>query len=354
MTIGESEEVAFTIEEALGYQGIGARSIKNYTHYIQDQSYDRINPNLSTLNSLVQYLWEADNANGLWLKFRKRTKATKNSFFGEHKKKMLLVVLLLACLLAGGLTYSFQKRPFKAYRYTFTDSNLDRLEKEGWFLFPDSINLDLWNDPSIQSSPLLNLKTHPGGSWLENRNYTPKTINTLTHPIQCGECCEILVKLVDFNPYQRYQQAGFFLFYGDSEIPSIHFAHASAGRESHIQAVKRNGLYANEHLLPFEQYKKRSKVSDIVLNPTNHRFEPKTTVDSTVLKLVIQGSHYFFLYKTDQNDYTPVGSKKIEFGSPSYIGLTAFQGRPDVPYPVFPTASVIDAKFEYVVVKKCE
>lgn len=355
MTIGEFEEVAFKIEETLDNSGIGARSLKNYTRYLVDQKYDKINPNLSTLNGLVQYLWEADTPDGLWLEFRKQSITESNTFFPANKKIILVgTTFLLAALLVGILIYNFQKRQFRPLQYNFTHSDLSLLNKDGWFLFPDSVDLRLWNDSVTQTSGLLNLKTHLGGPWLENRDFSPKTINILAHPIQCGECCEIQVKLVAFNPYQRYQQAGFFLFYSESEIPSISFIFACGGGTNHIQAVRRDGEYANEHLIPFEQYKSRAKVSDIFLNPDTKKYEPRVAVDSTILKLVVQGSHYFFLYKTDQNEFKPVASKKIEFGRPISIGLTAFQGRPDVPTPVFPVADVIEAKFEYVTITKCK
>ncbi len=239
------------------------------------------------------------------------------------------------------------------YYKVFKNSNLSELRKAGWFLFPDYINLAIWDKEEYKNNGYLTLETHLGGPWLENDNYSPRTANILAHPIQCADCCEIKVKLVGFNPYQRYQQAGFFLFYSDTEIPSIYYTFSCGGNNNHIQAVYRDGEYSNTDLIPFSRYQYRSRISRVSVPKTQDSPSPEILVDSMVFKLIVKDDHYFFQYKTDQNSYVPVASKKILLDKPKYIGLAAFQGRPDVPQPIYDTADIIPAKFEYVHISAC-
>jgi hypothetical protein len=46
-------------------------------------------------------------------------------------------------------------------------------------------------------------------------------------------------------------------------------------------------------------------------------------------------------------------SQKLPFTKPIALGLAAFQGRPDIPFPIYPATEPISAKFEYVIVEPC-
>lgn len=237
--------------------------------------------------------------------------------------------------------------------YHFTNLNLSQLQQDGWFFFGDSVNIDLWLAANQPDDKYMTLTTLLGGPWLENRDYEPTTLNLLAHPLHLGDCSEIMVKIVDFNPNQRYQQAGFFLFYNDTEIPSFSYQFACGGPTNHAQASIRLGKYHNEHLIPYHLYGHRTKVSKI-LNPGTDRAIAEAPVDSIVLKLTVEGDQYFLKYKIDNQPYQAVASKRIPFGAPIYLALSAFQGRPDIPSPVWPVADIIEAKFDYVKILPCK
>ena len=234
-------------------------------------------------------------------------------------------------------THSFYKRFFTA--------NLVELKADGWNLFPDSINPKVWDNTKYSSNGYLTLETFPGDSYLENRSYQPTVINILAKEITCGSCCEILVKIVDFNPNQLYQQAGFFIFYENIPYPSMRMTLAYTGG---ITVTRRNAKYSNSHLITIKKHKTRAQVYKMangkILNPN----------DSIVLKMRIENNQYFFSFKKDNNDFIDITSQSFDFPSPKHIGLAAFQGRPDIPYPVQPLADTIPANFEYVRLISCD
>lgn len=234
----------------------------------------------------------------------------------------------------------------------FYDSNLENLKRDGWFLFQDSINEGLWDNPEYRDSAYLTMETHSGGSYLDNRDYDPLTINILTHEIDCGACCEIYVKLVHFNPYQRYQSAGFYIFYNETPVPSTSYVLIGIPNESKnvgrmaVQAIHRHGEYTNWVLLRDHEKATVSKMEEKkVLHP----------VDSLILKVVIKRDEYVFLKKTTEDHFLPIDSRRIYTGyQPKYIGLYACQGRPEIPYPIYPVAEIIPAHFEYVKIEPCD
>lgn len=244
--------------------------------------------------------------------------------------------------------------PTKDWTYTFTDPQLTTLKKDGWFLMQDSLNLDLWSPKNHpDSAEYLTLRTLLGDHWLENVAYKPYIINKLAHKVEIGDCAEIEVKLLDFNPYSRYQQAGFFLYYSERDIPSLSYNHAGVGKTNHVQISLRNGMYSNEHLAHASRYGHKVILSKIDSSDTPNA-APVTKLSSLNLKMRLQDGTYFFSYSIDGQEYRPIRSSKLDLPRPEYIVLAAFQGRPDIPYPVWPVADVIDARFEYVRVRRCE
>ena len=236
--------------------------------------------------------------------------------------------------------------------YQFDDRSLDNLSSQAWELFPPAIDTTAFHALNKKGQRYLTLQTSLGDSWLENKDYEPLIRNILTHPLSCGTCCEIKVKIFDFNPYQPYQQAGFFLFYGDEQYPSLRYTFASNNVENRVQAVRREGKYINGDVIPPVSYRKRYGVNKILYRDKGSPYLEQY-VDSIILKLTIDSGEYFFAFKTDEDEYIPVASKDIDLGTPHTIGLAAFQGRPDIPFPVLPVAEILKAKFEYVIINDC-
>ncbi len=67
----DAMDLAVAIGNAIGQPGIGERTLRNYTAYLCRKEYHKLHPRNSTLNFLVQYVWEAPEPDGLWTEFRK-------------------------------------------------------------------------------------------------------------------------------------------------------------------------------------------------------------------------------------------------------------------------------------------
>ena len=114
-----------------------------------------------------------------------------------------------------------------------------------------------------------------------------------------------------------------------------------------VQAIVRDGKYSNRHLFVSGKHKERAKAFE------TEKGNVVNKIDSIVLKVRIENDHYFFSHEEDEGEFVTVLSEKLPFQNPEYIGLAAFQGRPEIPYPVYPLADTIAAHFEYVEVYPC-
>lgn len=251
-------------------------------------------------------------------------------------------ILVLVCI--AGFSFFRKMQQTTLLEYRFTHSNLKKLEADGWFLFPDSVDLALWG--RYPNSGYLTLETFPGDSYLANRDYTPFVKNILAHDFHCGACCEIAVKIVGFSPQQRYQQAGFFLFYNDKVVPSFRLTYGFSAYWITTEAFIRNDTYSNESFIPITYLERITVLSEQEIAAGIH-------LDSVVLKLQIQDGQYFLMHKINNGAFIPLDSKAMDLPPPCYIGLAAFQGRPEIPYPVFPQADTIPVNFEYVRIQPC-
>jgi hypothetical protein len=225
----------------------------------------------------------------------------------------------------------------------FTNTTLVSLNGSDWYLL-DSINQSLWSNPTNNQDTFLTLKTYLGDSFLESKDYDPQIINILAHRITCGKCCDIYVKLVDFNPSHRYQQAGFFIYYSEKTYPSLRM---TLGFDGMVSVIKRDAKYSNTPLLGANnnlRAKAYNVKSGIIENP----------IDSIVLRMQIQDGQYFFSHKVNNGNFVDIMSQSLSLPRPVAIGLAAFQGRPEVPFPIYPATKPIPAKFEYAIVTPCK
>ena len=269
------------------------------------------------------------------------------SFYLSPKNRGLIIAIISLFIIVfvtsfGGGIFEGDNSDFY---YEFRNSDLSILERDGWFLFGDVIDRSEFDN--VKDLPGLRLRTFLGGGHLENDDYEPYQKNFLAYPIECHNC-EIEVSITDFNPTERYQQAGLFLFYNESAVPSLRCTYVSAGDNMHnlYQVILRTGKYDNTYLCPGTRYRDRISVTKV------QNGVPDIIIDSLVLQLRIkEGDTYFFRYKIDKGDYVPVRSMSLDLPTPKYIAMAAFQGRPDVPYPVYPVADSIYARFNYVRVR---
>lgn len=304
---------------------------------------------LSSLNKISAYVLNDQNAtysdfkeklvNETFQNQLDNTEKNKVKKFFKHKSWLFLIII---GILLGDILF-FQKsfKTPKAFETRFYNSNLDSLEKNDWYLFSESVDTSLWDNPLYRSNGYLTLETFLGDTWLGNEDYEPKVLNILTRDLECGKCFNVKVKIVGFNPYQPFQQAGFYFFYGKNKpVPSIRNTITTGGKSTTVDVVKRHKKYGGEHLFKNRiDLKKWGSVKEDSVIPY---------LDSMILDVEVRENEYIFKYKLNEKRPTYIGHEIINFGQPHSIGLAAFQGRPDIPHPVRDTADIIPAKFEYV------
>lgn len=269
------------------------------------------------------------------------------------KKSVYLLVPAIILVFTTILIFTRNQGQTVPYSEKFSSSDLTHLKRNDWFLFNDSIDLSKWDNPIYRDNGYLTLETHLGDSWLVNRNYKPKVINILSRKISCGSCCVIETKIVDFTPYQRYQKAGFYIFYGKKVFPSIRFSVTSDSKETTVNSVRRNNEYDNQHVFTKTEIKKRSDIGNILGRSLKDLKQPVNLIDSITLRLTIEKDQYFFEYRVNDREYIAITSENIALGTPEYVGITAQQGRPDIPFPIWPVAEIIPAKFESFSISSC-
>lgn len=285
--------------------------------------------------------------------------AAEQQFPATERKRWEKFGLLLLLVLAIGLLSKvyFGKRDTQEFFMRFTTSNLDSLEKGGWFLHSDSIDQTVWNNPEYRDSPYLVMETYLGDHWLYNPDYDPQIANILTRPVSCGDCCEIEVKIVNFNPYQRYQQAGVFFFEDEDILPNVRYTLVGTnGGYLRVQAAGRTAKYMTEEYFSIldPQYSPRLIVSTYDTNKVaGARDQYLNPIDSIILNVIFDGEQFFYKHRSRDSSYTLIGNSPTPIEDIQYIGLAAFQGRPDIPSPVRPIADTIPAFFEYVKLTKC-
>jgi hypothetical protein len=316
-------------------------------HTVRNLYEGRHNPSTATLNILATYLLGSRDQPRTFQHFiehyrRKKIPPPQKRWYAMGG--ILLVVGLLA-VYTQSLKHSTQ-----AFSQKLTHSNLEVLENQGWFLFPDSIDRDLWVQDTTPG--FLTLKTYLGDSWLENIDYEPKIINILARKLRCGDCCTIEVVLAGFNPYQRYQMAGFYLFEEKEPWPSLRYCLDYAVSSNNVGSVLRLEKYWNERVILLTDG--RFLGQKIVVTPIVDG-KPDPPIDSLVLKLRIEGNQYsFYKQVNDQYEEAPVLTKHLPLKTPRYIGLYAAQGRPEIPSPIYPVADTIYAHFQEIRIKPCD
>lgn len=337
------KDISKLILKKTGYK-LSKDTIRNFME-------DRNHPSPSTLDIYATYILDGTQDDPKTFQdfqqwYLEGAKKQRKFYFPRiHKKYQLPIALFVLLVFIGMIIYLSISR-FEGknanYYYEFQNSDLSILENDGWFIFGDII--DRGEFDTIKNLPYLRLRTFLGGGHHSNDDYEPFQKNFLAHPIDCYNC-EITVSVIDFNPFQKYQQAGFFLFYNETAIPSLRCSYVSSGNNTNniYQAILRTGKYDNSYLCPWEEFQSRIAVAKVE-NDT-----PSPMIDSIVFQLRIrEGNTYFFRYKIDEEDYIPVHSQQLDLPAPKYIAMAAFQGRPDLPHPVYPVADSIYAKFKYV------
>lgn len=360
LSFSERRDLSAIIVQQTG-QPISGKILWTYVKRIVKEDESQKIPRNSTLDILAKYVLEGrsdfsqNNPFPYWYTYRKIWKEeTSNSLSSSSidqpknssnlaRSLVFQVLLLITALVFVGI-FLFQKEevPFFSGQ-RFTTSLLDSLYQTNWFL----LNPDLPKWVKSDTNQCLVMKTYQGDSWLDDPSIEPTINNILTHRINCGDCCEITIKIRSFHPNQRYQQGGFFLFYGESgeEIPSVRYTYDGTERATYVSAIYRSVVHQNESLL-------RDKST--IRRRITHQSLPQwdSHIDSIMLRLRVKESLYTFSRKVNDEEYISVKSMELPLSKPSYIGLAAFAGYAKIP-PVIPVADSIEVYFEYLKINPC-
>ena len=300
---------------------------------------DKHSPRRETLDVFSNYVLTKNHTND-----------TKHfiDFQNEIVSRKKRVPVFLIAVLVGIILIFAGIRLFRSYGLPaqksadFFEQKLDCtslkcLEKKGWTI--ENYDSLTWNN---QNHTNLVLLTQEGDSWLDDTRYTPQIKNILKHKLPHGDF-EVEVTLVDFNPSQRYQQAGFFIFFDENQgVPSVRMTYANANEFNKVQGVYRQGLHSNKDLL--EGRNERAIISFV--KPEYTRY-----VDSLTLRLEVNQNEFSFARKINNEEFIYIKSVNLELNkTPTYIGLAAFQGYPTLP-PSLPPADIIPAQFSKIVVR---
>ena len=257
------------------------------------------------------------------------------------------IFLLLILILAVVIVIMVNKRPTiiaeatPYFSHRLNCSDIDCLGNLGWVI----TNFDSASWDKNKSKEYLTLLTIEGDSWLDDRRHTATVHNIVKHKLPIHDLV-IELTLIDFNPYQRYQQAGFFLFFEEgTEVPSLRMTYANADTINKIQGVFRQSNHTNIDLL--EDRIDRATIS----SSKSYQFD---CIDSITLRLEVDQKEFSFARKINDQKLIYIKTVNLNVKNvPKYIGLAAFQGYPTLP-PSLPPADIIPAQFSGISVLPLE
>jgi hypothetical protein len=132
----------------------------------------------------------------------------------------------------------------------------------------------------------------------------------------------------------------------------LRYNFGSNSKLGRIQVAKRVATYETADVFPFTN-------RGHVLRGTVYKVDPdgleQNCTDYIILQIKIRDKQAFFSYVVPhKSDPIVIGATPLPFNEVRYIGLSASQGRPDIPTPIHPVADIIPAHFDYLELKKCD
>jgi hypothetical protein len=333
---------------------IGAKSIKNYSHYVlHDSQTKKENPSDATLDTLARYVLGAPYTNEVqrkdkenhypyWFLYRSRFSAAKPNLITHFGNlKMGAIILSIVSALAIGLYLVKYIMPNDRTEY-FTDHfnsvSEDSLISKGWILKYKEASW--WNRRNEKPGHLV-LYTNIGDNWPLGKN-TAQIKNLLMREIN-SDCFTVEVHLSEFVPKENWQQAGILLL-EDSTFKSrmIRFSIAYNDFFGGYKKQPEIAIAAVNSSVNGTQ----SKPEEIVNLPLFSVVSGKDSLvtfnlKTAALKIEKKGDHFRFLYIV-----SPFESFAFKEASgcdlniqPKYVGIFAIQGWAD-------TAKIIPACFD--------
>ncbi|MEQ8702284.1 MAG: hypothetical protein RIC19_00100 [Phaeodactylibacter sp.] len=265
------------------------------------------------------------------------------------KRHKLVFIALPICSLLFVLLFSLAPQKTKSFHWTegFHNNSPAGLHDRGWkFICFDSTH---WNQ--IRSG-VLTLFTQYGEY---SSNLIDSTVHNLVYKkLDCTHC-EITVKIVDFNPSNRYQQAAVFLL--DSNLTrtnNLRFSFATMNPDTFFE--HRTQAHRVEHkrgVQVLNQVEGRTVHFTKQLHTQIYDKEEQPIAEKEIwLKMKITPDHYQTAYMINDSigGFTSFAKDQLHF-DPKYIGLACLGN--GVRANTCPsTAEDIPAYFDYVRVEK--
>jgi Beta xylosidase C-terminal Concanavalin A-like domain len=317
---------------------IGAKSIKNYSHYIlNDADGKQENPSVSTLDTLARYVLNAPYTDEVqrkateahypyWFQYKGKLSVEAKKEPGKNRpgRKKIILIGVLFIIATIVLVRISRIEPDKNFIDNFHAMQEDSLTEHGWFVKAKDA---LWWNRRNEEPYHLTLYTLRGDNWPDSAN-APLIKNLLLRKIS-SDCFTTEIHMENFIPKQNWQQAGIILmedttFTAKTVRLSIAYNDFFGGykkpKEIIIQGVSSGG----------NNFSKPEEIAHIpVLN-----IEPgqDTLVHANMLysglRIEKTGNHFRFLYSTGPMEnfaFKEAFSKDLTI-KPTYIGIFALQG----------------------------
>ncbi|WP_282774870.1 hypothetical protein [Phaeodactylibacter xiamenensis] len=269
----------------------------------------------------------------------------------QGKKKLVFILLPVCFTILAAVLFSMQPKKSEKHIWLeeFHTNSPAELQHRGWEII--DFDSTYWNQIRDGS---LTLFTQYG-------DYSSNLIDSTVHnfvyrKLDCTHC-EITVKIEDFNPYNRYQQAAIYLL--DSNLNrsnNIRFSFAVLGPDTvYEHRTKTHRVHNNRGIQIFNQVNGRTvHFTEQLRVQIYDKGELPLAEKEIRLKIKITPGHYQTAYIINDSieGFTSFEKGNLHF-SPAYIGLACLgNGVKASTYPS--SGDDIPAYFDYVMVEGCD
>jgi len=242
------------------------------------------------------------------------------------------VILTVISLLVVGLIYfvlpdtnppSPSIRTSERSLHSFRSWSLDSFLVNGWQVK----DLDTLLVSKYRDSLFFTVGTEIGDYYVKfgETGWDEIIKNLVYRKIDCGECCRITLKISNFHPYERDQQAGFLLFYSDTVDTRLYtrFTYAYSGRNLDSTTILHAQYY--DYFSPDYAMEGPNRLNRTVLP---RKYDESMKTDSIWLSVTIRDSVYKFSYwRNEMPGPQSIGQgHKLKTGAPKVVGIGAWQG----------------------------
>ena len=371
----EANSLAVLIEERTGMT-ISGKTIINFINAILKDTPNKINPSLVSLDTLARYCLDIPRGSDqerkkqnnyiYWYQYCEQLRngnyqtyepsiqkeipnnniEEENPFLNKNNKRRWIALFISLFFLILTLFLMPQKTTNYTQNFDFSTPQqlIDSLKRDGWIIIDeDSAFLYKQNRPGA-----LTLYTLAGDYWVKPKE-EPIIKNLLLKKINCGSCCEIIIKIDDFRPDCRHQQVAIMIFGSDFSKNAPHLRYALLNTDTD-QWEYFQSIYIP--LCIYEIVNNTGKV--LYANSPYDSFDAKLPRKDFIIRLRYTNNSYIL---SGMSDYEWTGEKEFYRNSdtnfkPKYIALAAFHGLTHDDYiPLY--GDTIPAYINYIKIEPC-